>query len=82
MSRMVTDDSSHGIGDHRTAGWPVPCAAVLIGERRAAGADGVAKPNAKLVTMAGEHVVHFDAPLGFASRVGEFLDEKIGDCRQ
>lgn len=61
-----------------TGRW-LASAAVLNGKRDAAGEDGVAMPKAKLATMVGGHVVHFDASVGFASKGRELLNERLGD---
>lgn len=58
------------------------CPALLIGGRDSRVTDAALlkqmatrRPNTKLVTLAGGHVVHFDNPEGFAKAVGEFIDE-------
>jgi esterase len=76
-------------GDHWDDWLASSCPALLIGGRDSRVTDAAQleqmasrRPNTKLVTLAGGHVVHFDNPVGFAKTVGEFLDTRNGHGRQ
>jgi esterase len=76
-------------GDHWDDWLASSCPALLIGGRDSHVTDSAQleqmatrRPNTKLVTLAGGHVVHFDNPEGFATTVGEFLDQRIEDSLQ
>jgi esterase len=76
-------------GDHWDDWLASSCPALLIRGRDSHVTDAAQleqmasrRPNTKLVTLAGGHVVHFDNPEGFARTVGEFLDGIDGHGHQ